>query len=162
MLCSRTLVKSRLFRKLGFSHVFVKLQGIHLRRPEPVFVNLFRSPGIDSRPGGTIRQPCLTYRPASLHSHRLAESISWNFLEQLLNDIYIAFHSLFFHWKRVSADLLLSCWELDSTNWRKNRKKHPWCCCSPDKRSRHNGEHCQKKSRENGKLLAKNFAFVML
>ncbi len=39
--------------------------------PEPGFVNLLRSPGIDSQPGGPVRQPCLTYRPARLH--RLAE-----------------------------------------------------------------------------------------
>jgi hypothetical protein len=31
---------------------------------EPVFVNLLRSPGIDSQPGGPVRQPYLTYRPA--------------------------------------------------------------------------------------------------
>ncbi len=44
--------------------------------PEPVFVNLIRSPGIDFQPGGSIRQPYLTYRPARLH--RLAESIPWH------------------------------------------------------------------------------------
>ncbi len=38
---------------------------------EPVFVNLLRSPGIDS--GGPIRQPYLTYQPTRLHM--LAESI---------------------------------------------------------------------------------------
>ncbi len=41
--------------------------------PEPVFVNLLRSPGIDAQPGGPVRQPYLTYWPARLH--RLAESI---------------------------------------------------------------------------------------
>jgi hypothetical protein len=30
----------------------------------PVFVNLLRSPGIDSQPGGPVRQPYLSYRPA--------------------------------------------------------------------------------------------------
>jgi hypothetical protein len=40
--------------------------------PEPVFVNLLRSPEIDSQPGGPVRQPYLSYRPAMLH--RLAES----------------------------------------------------------------------------------------
>ncbi len=40
---------------------------------ESVFVDLLRSPGIDSQPGGPVWQPCLTYRPARLH--RLAESI---------------------------------------------------------------------------------------
>jgi hypothetical protein len=44
--------------------------------PEPLFVNLLRSPGIDSQPGGPVRQPYLTYRPDRLH--RLAESIPWN------------------------------------------------------------------------------------
>ncbi len=43
---------------------------------EPVFVNLLRSPGIDSQPRGTVRQPYLTYRAARLN--RLAESIPWN------------------------------------------------------------------------------------
>ncbi len=40
---------------------------------EPVFVNVLRSPGIDSLPGSPVRQPILSYRPARLH--RLAESI---------------------------------------------------------------------------------------
>jgi hypothetical protein len=44
--------------------------------PEPVFVNLFSSPGIDSQAGGPVLQPSLTYRPARLHW--LAESIPWN------------------------------------------------------------------------------------
>ncbi len=35
--------------------------------PEPVFVNLCRSPGIDSQPDGPVRQPYLSYRPAMLH-----------------------------------------------------------------------------------------------
>ncbi len=34
---------------------------------EPVFVNSFRSPGIDSQPGRPVQQPYLTYRPARLH-----------------------------------------------------------------------------------------------
>jgi hypothetical protein len=34
---------------------------------EPVFVNLLRSPGIDSQPGGQVGQPSLSYRPARLH-----------------------------------------------------------------------------------------------
>jgi hypothetical protein len=41
--------------------------------PEPVFVNLIRSPGIDSQPGGPVRRPYLSYRPARLHW--LSESI---------------------------------------------------------------------------------------
>jgi hypothetical protein len=43
---------------------------------EPLFVKLLRSPGIDSQPGGPLRQPYLTYRRARLHW--LAESIPWN------------------------------------------------------------------------------------
>jgi hypothetical protein len=50
---------------------------------EPVFLNLFRSPGIDSQPGGSVRQPYLMYRTARLH--RLAESIPWNRLQGSLN-----------------------------------------------------------------------------
>ncbi len=41
--------------------------------PEPEFLNLLRSSGIDSQPGGLVRQPCLMYWPA--RPHRLAESI---------------------------------------------------------------------------------------
>jgi hypothetical protein len=40
---------------------------------EPEFVNIVRSLGTDSQPGGPVRQPYFTYRPARLH--RLAESI---------------------------------------------------------------------------------------
>ncbi len=47
---------------------------------EPVFVNLLRSPGIDSKPGGPIRQPFLSYPvvPSCQATHRLAESIPQN------------------------------------------------------------------------------------
>jgi hypothetical protein len=41
--------------------------------PDAVFVNLLRSPGIDSQSGGLVRKLYLAYRPAKLH--RLAESI---------------------------------------------------------------------------------------
>jgi hypothetical protein len=35
-----------------------------LRRPEPVFVDLLRGPGIDSQPGGPVRNPiCRTGPP---------------------------------------------------------------------------------------------------
>jgi hypothetical protein len=34
--------------------------------PEPVFVNCLGSPGIDSQPGGPVRQPYGSYRPARL------------------------------------------------------------------------------------------------
>jgi hypothetical protein len=43
---------------------------------EPVFVNLLRSPIIDSQPRGLVRQPYLTYWPARLHT--LAEPIPRN------------------------------------------------------------------------------------
>ncbi len=43
---------------------------------EPEFVNLLRSLGIDSQPGGPGKHPFLTCRPARLY--RLAESIPWN------------------------------------------------------------------------------------
>ncbi len=42
--------------------------------PEPVFVNLIRSPGIDSQPDGPVRKPYLSHRAARLH--RLSESIA--------------------------------------------------------------------------------------
>ncbi len=45
----------------------------HICGTEPEFVNLLRSPGIDSQPGGLVRQNYLTYRPARLH--RLVELI---------------------------------------------------------------------------------------
>ncbi len=35
--------------------------------PELVFVNLWRTPGIDSQPDVPVRQPYLSYRPAMLH-----------------------------------------------------------------------------------------------
>ncbi len=34
---------------------------------EPEFVNLLRSPGFDSQPGGSVQQPYLTYRPVRLY-----------------------------------------------------------------------------------------------
>ncbi len=50
---------------------------------EPVFVNLLRSPGIDSQLVGPERQPYLSYRPARLH--RLAESVPRNrFLDSFI------------------------------------------------------------------------------
>jgi hypothetical protein len=49
------------------------MKGAENLAPEPEFINILRSPGIDSQPGRWVRQPYLTYRPAWLH--RLAESI---------------------------------------------------------------------------------------
>jgi hypothetical protein len=40
---------------------------------EPIFADLLWSPGIDSQPGGPVRQPYFSYRPARLH--RLAKPI---------------------------------------------------------------------------------------
>jgi hypothetical protein len=37
-----------------------------------ICINLIRSPGIDSQPGGQVRQPYLSYLPARLH--RLAQA----------------------------------------------------------------------------------------
>jgi hypothetical protein len=42
--------------------------------PEPVFVNLLRSPGIDSQPDRPVRQPYLSHRAAMLH-RQVSESI---------------------------------------------------------------------------------------
>jgi hypothetical protein len=36
---------------------------LYPEEPKPEFVNLLRSLGIDSQPGGPVRQPYLTYRP---------------------------------------------------------------------------------------------------
>ncbi len=41
--------------------------------PEPEFVNILRSPGIDFQPGWPVRQPYLKYRSARLH--KVAEGI---------------------------------------------------------------------------------------
>ncbi len=54
---------------------------------EPEFVNILRSPGIDSQPGGPVRQPYLAYRSARLH--RLAESIPWNRFPGVLKRLQI-------------------------------------------------------------------------
>jgi hypothetical protein len=51
---------------------------------EPVFVDHLRSPGIDSHPGGPVRQPYFSYRLAE--PHRLAESISRNRFLGSIND----------------------------------------------------------------------------
>jgi len=52
---------------LTSSDVLFTLSIVAVSQPEPVFVNLLRSPGIDSQPGGPVRQPSLSYRPARLH-----------------------------------------------------------------------------------------------
>jgi hypothetical protein len=64
------MILSRLGLSVGILHR-------HWTSPtESKFVNLSRSLGIDSQPGGSVRQPYLTCRPAGLH--RLAESIPLN------------------------------------------------------------------------------------
>jgi hypothetical protein len=66
---------------------------------EPVFVDLLRSPGIDSQPDGTVRQTCLSYRPA--RRHRLVESISRNqFLGSIIVYKYQLEVKIFVLWRR--------------------------------------------------------------
>ncbi len=70
-ICLETAVSSYFKQHLaGISQYFVSVGDVG---SEPVFVDLLRSPGIDSQPGGSVRQPYLTLRPA--RQHRLAESI---------------------------------------------------------------------------------------
>jgi hypothetical protein len=47
---------------------------------EPVFVNLLRSPGIDSQPDGPVRQPDLSYRPATEAGGIESSGVSSEFL----------------------------------------------------------------------------------
>ncbi len=60
----------------GFQCTILRLLLQHTILSEPEFVNLLRSQGFDSQPGGPVRLPYLTYRPAKLQ--RLAGSIPWN------------------------------------------------------------------------------------
>ncbi len=50
-----------------YNHIFCNCSFFYIFSPyflsEPVFVNLLRSPGIDSLPGAPVQQPFLTYRP---------------------------------------------------------------------------------------------------
>ena len=59
---------------------------------EPDFVKLLKSPGIDSKPVGPVRQPYMTYWPARLH--RLAELIPWNRFLGFLNVYEFGLHAL--------------------------------------------------------------------
>jgi len=70
--------------------------------PEPVFVNLLRSPGIDFQPGGSVWQPYLTYRLARIH--RLAELIPWN---RFLGSLNVYKFGLRLHWLPKSIPGLL-------------------------------------------------------
>jgi hypothetical protein len=58
-------------RQKGVLYVRMAVEKI----PEFEFVNLVRSPGIDSQPDEPVRRPYLTYRTASGRLHRLAESL---------------------------------------------------------------------------------------
>jgi hypothetical protein len=68
---------------------------------EAVFVNLLRSPGIDSRPGGPVRQPLLSYRSARLH--RRAESSPRNRFLSSLNVYKYGLSCT--HWLRETQQL---------------------------------------------------------
>ncbi len=54
-------------------------------QPEPVFVDILRSPGIDFQPGGPVRQPYLSYWLVATRLHRMAESIPRNRLLGSIN-----------------------------------------------------------------------------
>ncbi len=51
----------------GWQYLFTRNKG-EQGSSEPEFVNLLRSPGINSQPGRPVRQPYLTYRPARLYT----------------------------------------------------------------------------------------------
>jgi hypothetical protein len=53
--------------KIGFVGAEILMLG-PLQNCQIEFVNLLRSSGIDSQPGGLVRQPYLTYRPTRLHT----------------------------------------------------------------------------------------------
>jgi hypothetical protein len=56
---------TQIFDDLKLRHLLWKR--IELRAFRARICNLLRRPGIDSQPGGSVRQPYLTYRPARLH-----------------------------------------------------------------------------------------------
>ncbi len=66
---SETL-NSQFYRSIRSHVTFLSLYS------EPEFVNILRSPVIDSQPGGPVRHPYLTFRPDRLF--RLVEFIPWN------------------------------------------------------------------------------------
>jgi hypothetical protein len=66
---------------------------------EPVFVYLLRSPGIDSKPGGPVQQPYLTYRPAG--PHRLAESIPGLLKRLQIRALYPNSRHKIFLWSKI-------------------------------------------------------------
>ncbi len=75
--CAKIVLCTKIFGRSGWEY-----EGAYMYT-EPVFVNLERSPGIDSQPGGPERQSHLSYRPARIH--RLAESIPRNQFMSSLN-----------------------------------------------------------------------------
>jgi hypothetical protein len=56
--------------------LYEKCAYYYVYKPRARICKLLWSPGIDSQPGGSVRQPYLTYRPARLHG--LAKSIPWH------------------------------------------------------------------------------------
>ncbi len=81
------------------------LYSTHMR-PEIVFVNRFRRPGIDFQPGGPVPQPYLLYLPARLR--RLSESIPRNRFLGSLN-VYKFGLSIFWHCRGSSNDDISQC-----------------------------------------------------
>ncbi len=73
--------------------------------PEPVFVDLLRSPGIDSQHGEPVRQPYFSYRPAMLH--RLPESIHRN---RFLGSINLYKYELWLYLCRRNRFLRIDSW----------------------------------------------------
>jgi hypothetical protein len=61
-------------------YIFYNCMRIRGLLSEPEFINLLRSPRIDSQPCGPVRKPYLKYRPARLHrlAESIPESIPWN------------------------------------------------------------------------------------
>ena len=53
-------------RKHILKLIYIPSRTLEPFTPEPVFVNLLRSSGIDSQSGGPVRQPYFSYRPAML------------------------------------------------------------------------------------------------
>ncbi len=77
--------------------ISLKIRALAPARPEPVFVDLLWSPGIDSQPGGPARQLYLSYRPSRLH--RLAESVPRNRFLGSINVYKYGLRSPWVMWK---------------------------------------------------------------
>ncbi len=72
---------------------------------EPVFVDLLRSPRIDSQPVGPVRQPYLSYRPARLHG--LAKSIPRNRFLVSINIYKYGLSTVYIYLTELLADVLV-------------------------------------------------------